>query len=48
LGHSIFSPAILQAILDGKWEWGIDAQQYLMGYVPVVMLDLKTKYKLAP
>jgi simple sugar transport system substrate-binding protein len=48
LGTFDLSPAILQAILDGNVEWGIDAQQYLMGYVPVVMLDLKTKYKLAP
>ena len=30
------SPTILQAIVDGKMEWGIDAQQYAMGYIPVV------------
>ncbi len=48
LGTFDLSPNILQAILDGNVEWGIDAQQYLMGYIPVVMLDLKTKYKLAP
>jgi simple sugar transport system substrate-binding protein len=48
LGTFDLSPAILQAILDGNVEWGIDAQQFLMGYVPVVMLDLKAKYKLAP
>jgi simple sugar transport system substrate-binding protein len=48
LGTFDLSPNILQAIIDGNVEWGIDAQQYLMGYIPVVMLDLKTKYKLTP
>jgi simple sugar transport system substrate-binding protein len=48
LGTFDLSPVILQAVVDGKVEWGIDAQQYLMGYIPVVMLDLKAKYKLAP
>jgi simple sugar transport system substrate-binding protein len=48
LGTFDLSPAILQAVVDGNVEWGIDAQQYLMGYIPVVMLDLKAKYKLAP
>jgi simple sugar transport system substrate-binding protein len=48
LGTFDLSPGILQAIVDGNVEWGIDAQQFLMGYVPVVMLDLKAKYKLAP
>lgn len=48
LGTFDLSPGILQAIVDGNVEWGIDAQQYLMGYVPVVMLDLKARYKLSP
>ncbi len=48
LGTFDLSPNILQAIVDGNVEWGIDAQQYLMGYIPVVMLDLKAKYKLSP
>ena len=39
---------MLQAIVDGKIEWGIDAQQYLMGYMPIVMLDLLHRYKLQP
>jgi len=38
----------LSDFVDGNVEWGIDAQQYLMGYIPVVMLDLKAKYKLSP
>jgi simple sugar transport system substrate-binding protein len=48
LGTFDLSPTILQAVVDGNVEWGIDAQQYLMGYIPVVMLDLRAKYKLAP
>jgi simple sugar transport system substrate-binding protein len=42
------SPTILQATSEGKMEWGIDAQQYAMGYIPVVMFDLWKKYKIAP
>jgi len=48
LGTFDLSPGILQAVADGKMEWGIDAQQYLMGYIPVVQFDLMTKYKLMP
>lgn len=48
LGTFDLSPTILQATADGKVEWGIDAQQYAMGYVPVVMFDLWAKYKIAP
>jgi simple sugar transport system substrate-binding protein len=48
LGTFDLSPTILQAVDSGKMEWGIDAQQYLMGYIPVVMFDLMKRYKLAP
>jgi simple sugar transport system substrate-binding protein len=48
LGTFDLSPVILQAVADGKMEWGIDAQQYAMGYIPVVMFDLWKKYKIAP
>lgn len=48
IGTFDLSPTVLQAILDGKIEWGIDAQQYLMGYMPIVMLDLMHRYKLQP
>jgi simple sugar transport system substrate-binding protein len=48
LGTFDLSPVVLQAVADGKMEWGIDAQQYAMGYVPVVMFDLWAKYKIAP
>jgi simple sugar transport system substrate-binding protein len=42
------SPTILQAVDDGRMEWAIDAQPYLMGYIPIVMFDLMARYKLAP
>ena len=48
IGTFDLSPTILQATADGKMEWGIDAQQYAMGYIPVVMFDLWKKYKIAP
>ena len=48
IGTFDLSPGVLQAVADGKMEWGIDAQQYLMGYMPVVMLDLMHRYKLQP
>ena len=48
IGTFDLSPTILRATADGKMEWGIDAQQYAMGYVPVVMFDLLKKYKIAP
>jgi simple sugar transport system substrate-binding protein len=31
-------PEILQSVVDGKMGFGIDGQQYLMGYLPVVLL----------
>jgi len=48
LGTFDLSPGILKAISEGKMEWGIDAQQYLMGYIPVVQFDLMKKYNLMP
>ena len=48
IGTFDLSPTILQATADGKMEWGIDAQQYAMGYIPVVMFDLWKKYKIVP
>lgn len=48
LGTFDLSPVVLENIDKGNIEWGIDAQQYLMGYVPVVMLDLMKKYAVAP
>jgi len=40
--------SVHQAIVDGNMEWGIDAQQYAMGYIPVAMFDLWKKYKIMP
>ncbi len=48
MGTFDLSPAILKATVDGKMEWGIDAQQYAMGYIPVTMFDLWKKYKIMP
>ncbi len=31
-------PEILQSVADGKMGFGIDGQQYLMGYLPVILL----------
>jgi len=42
------SDKVLAAVADGRMLWTIDAQPYLMGYVPVVMFDLLKRYKLHP
>jgi simple sugar transport system substrate-binding protein len=34
------SPEILQGIEDGRIQFAIDQQQYLQGYLPVIMLSL--------
>jgi simple sugar transport system substrate-binding protein len=34
------SPEVLEAIRDGNMLFAIDQQQYLQGYLPVVMLSL--------
>ncbi len=31
------SPKVLDAVADGRMLWAIDAQPYLMGYVPVTL-----------
>ena len=38
------SPEVLQAIVDGNMLFAIDQQQYLQGYLPVVMLTLYNRY----
>ncbi|MBI2253910.1 MAG: sugar ABC transporter substrate-binding protein [Proteobacteria bacterium] len=42
------SSKVLAAVADGRMLWTIDAQPYLMGYVPVAMFDLLKRYKLRP
>jgi simple sugar transport system substrate-binding protein len=34
------SPEVLQAIVDGEMLFAIDQQQYLQGYIPIVLLTL--------
>ncbi|HMR33978.1 MAG TPA: sugar ABC transporter substrate-binding protein [Geminicoccaceae bacterium] len=42
------SEGILQSVRDGKMEFAIDQQQYLQGYLPVVLLRLYKKFGLMP
>jgi simple sugar transport system substrate-binding protein len=42
------SEGILEAVRDGKMEFAIDQQQYLQGYLPVVLLRLYKKFGLMP
>ena len=42
------SPEVLAAIRDGNMEYAIDQQQYLQGYLPVVILVLYNQYSLLP
>ncbi len=42
------SPAVLEALREGKMSFAIDQQQYLQGYLPVVFLTLYHKYGLLP
>jgi simple sugar transport system substrate-binding protein len=42
------SPGILKDILEGKAEFAIDQQQFLYGYLPVVLLKLYHDYGLMP
>ena len=42
------SPGVLEAIRDGKMLFAIDQQQYLQGYLPVVLLNLYHKYGVMP
>ena len=42
------SPNMLQAIVDGKADFAIDQQQYLYGYLPVVLLKLYHDYGVMP
>ena len=48
IGTFDLSPRVLDAISGGEILWGIDAQPFLMGYVPVVTFNLLKRYRLAP
>lgn len=41
-------PAFMQAVADGEAAFGIDQQQYLQGYLPVVFHTLHARYGLIP
>ena len=42
------SPAVLEAIDQGKMMFAIDQQQYLQGYLPIQLLKLHEQYGLMP
>jgi simple sugar transport system substrate-binding protein len=42
------SPGVLQAIADGKMMFAIDQQQFLQGYLPIVLLKEYAEYGLMP
>jgi simple sugar transport system substrate-binding protein len=42
------SPEVIDLIKSGGADFTVDQQQYLQGYLPVVALDLYTKYGLVP
>ncbi len=48
LGTFDLSPTVLQALDDGKMEFAIDQQQFMQGYLPIVLLTLNHKYGLMP
>jgi simple sugar transport system substrate-binding protein len=48
IGSFDLSPTMLQAIDEGRALFGIDAQQYLTGYYPVVFLAIYDKYGMVP
>lgn len=48
IGTFDLSPEVLQAISDGKLSFAIDSQQWLMGYLPIVMLDKYKRYGVLP
>ena len=42
------SPNVLEALVDGEMSFAIDQQQYLQGYLPIVLLTLYEQYGLLP
>lgn len=42
------SPTMLQALSDGEMSFAIDQQQYLQGYLPIVLLVQNIRYGLMP
>jgi simple sugar transport system substrate-binding protein len=48
VGTFDLSPEVLDGLTQGKVLFGIDNQQYMMGYLPVVFLTAKAMYKTFP
>ena len=48
LGSFDLSPSMLEAIDQGRAVFGIDAQQYLTGYYPVIFLSIYDRYGMIP
>jgi simple sugar transport system substrate-binding protein len=48
LGSFDLSPTMLAAIDEGRALFGIDAQQYLTGYYPVIFLAIYDKFGMVP
>ena len=48
LGSFDLSPSMLEAIDQGRAVFGIDAQQYLTGYYPVIFLSIYHRYGMIP
>jgi simple sugar transport system substrate-binding protein len=48
MGTFDLSPEVLEAIEKGDLMFGIDSQQYLMGYLPVVFFTMKSLYGTLP
>ncbi|HET7479624.1 MAG TPA: sugar ABC transporter substrate-binding protein [Rubrobacteraceae bacterium] len=42
------SPAVLEAVRDGKLVFAVDQQQYLQGYLPIVFLTNYAQYGVIP
>lgn len=42
------SPEVLDSITAGKLDFAIDSQQWLMGYLPIMMLDKYIRYGVLP
>ena len=48
IGHFDVNADTLKALKAGETLFSFDSQQYLMGFLPVVMLTLKAKYGVLP
>ena len=48
LGTFDLSPEVLKSISSGEMDFAIDSQQWLMGYLPIIMLDKYVRYGVLP